>query len=253
MAIISLNLFGTPIGQQKETGYFNATKISHYYKAISGNSRDVSDWLANKRTKESIAHLSGVTGIPVTELAIVSRGGNPEEQGTWLHPKLSLRFGMWLSDEIGYWVEEEFANWAKSSQKPAEAPHWYRRLGLFRAKTKIPVGYWCIFEEIVSLEQYGYIPPLGVVPDISVGKCWANHMRKELEIEPRDVGMKYKHYYPDWEEPVEAYIYPLEYLATFRMWIEETYKPKKMLIYFRKADASALPSACKLLGLPEGK
>lgn len=153
------------------------------------------------------------------------------------------------------WIQS-VTGWAEPKQAAAP-PHWYRRLMLFRSKTKIPVGYWCVFEEIVNLvstlEHLGYTPPLGVVPDISVGKCWANYMRKELDIEPKDVGMKYKHYYPDWEEPVEAYIYPLEHLATFRMWVEETYKPKKMLIYFRKADSNALPSACKLLGLPEGK
>jgi KilA-N domain len=40
----------------------------------------------------------------------VFQGGNPEEQGTWIHPKLATRFAIWLSDEFGYavecWVEE---------------------------------------------------------------------------------------------------------------------------------------------------
>jgi len=139
----------------------------------------------------------------------------------------------------------------------SEPPYWYRRLGLFRARTKIPVGYWCVFEEIAGmiadLEQLGYIPPEGIIPDISVGKCWCNYLRKVLGIQPEDIGRRYDHYYPDWAEPVNPYIYPLEYLPTFRMWFEETYKPKKMVTYFRRADAAALPSVCKLLGLPEGK
>jgi hypothetical protein len=39
----------------------------------------------------------------------------------------------------------------------------------------------------------------------------------------------------------------------FRKWLEETYKPSKMLAYFKKSSPDALPSICKLLGLPEGK
>lgn len=140
---------------------------------------------------------------------------------------------------------------------PVGQPFWYRRLMLYREKTKVPVGYFSVFEEIISLigdlEAQGYVVPTGCIPDISVGKCWAFHLQKVEKLSAKNVGKKYKHYYPDWTYPIEAFIYPLELLPKFRVWMEEMYKPLKMMEYFRKKDPSALPSVCKLLGLPEGK
>jgi hypothetical protein len=144
-----------------------------------------------------------------------------------------------------------------TKNQPVGQPYWYRRMMLYREKTKIPVGYFSIFEEIISLigdlEAQGYVIPRGCIPDISVGKCWAFHLQKVEKINPKNVAKKYKHQYPDWAYPIEAFIYPLELLPKFRVWMEEAYKPLKMFEYFRKKDPSALPSVCKLLGLPEGK
>ena len=53
------------------------------------------------------------------ELVEIIQGGKPESQGTFVHPKLALRFGIWLSDEFGYMVEQWFEEWAtgKSEEK----------------------------------------------------------------------------------------------------------------------------------------
>lgn len=120
MNIIPRSLFGVSIGQQKGNGYFNATALCKAYHSATGKHRDTSDWLLNKRTKESIKHLSSVVGIPATDLVIVVQGGKPDEQGTWLHPKLAIRFSIWLSDEIGYCVEEWAQEWI--SGKPQQQP-----------------------------------------------------------------------------------------------------------------------------------
>ncbi len=190
---------------------------------------------------------------------MVIQGGNPQEQGTWLHPKLAVRFAIWLSDEIGYQIEEWLDEWSKLQYQETATgqPYWYRRMILYREKTKIPVGYFSIFEEIISLigdlEAQGYVIPTGCIPDISVGKCWAFYLQKVEKINPKNVAKKYKHQYPDWAYPIEAFIYPLELLPKFRIWMEEAYKPLKMFEYFRKKDPAALPSVCRLLGLPEGK
>lgn len=92
-------------------GYINATALSKAYKLATGKRRDVSEWLTNKRTIQSIEHLSSVTGIPVTDLVQVLQGG-VEEQGTLIHPRLAVRFGIWLSDEFGYLVEQWVHQWA---------------------------------------------------------------------------------------------------------------------------------------------
>lgn len=57
--------------------------------------------------------------------------GSPESGGgTWLHPKLSVRFAMWLSVDFGYQVEIWVQEWmttgknpvAQSIPTPAELP-----------------------------------------------------------------------------------------------------------------------------------
>ncbi|MCC5609732.1 KilA-N domain-containing protein [Nostoc sp. CHAB 5834] len=45
--------------------------------------------------------------------------GSPENGGgTWIHPKLAIRFGIWLSDEFGYLVEEWVEQWLTTGQSP---------------------------------------------------------------------------------------------------------------------------------------
>lgn len=121
--IIARNCFGVVVAQEEDNGYINITKLAKAYQQQSGKRREPSEWLSNKRTKESINHLSSVTGIPVTALIEVRQGGKPEHQGTFAHPKLALRYGIWLSDEFGYMVEEWFSEWATGKtklQKPRE-------------------------------------------------------------------------------------------------------------------------------------
>lgn len=55
------------VEQRSRDGYINATALTKAYKLATGKRRDVSEWLTSKRTIQSIAHLSTVTGIPVTE------------------------------------------------------------------------------------------------------------------------------------------------------------------------------------------
>ena len=122
-SIIARNCFGVVVAQEEDNGYINITLLAKAYQKQTGKRREPSEWLSNKRTKESINHLNSVTGIPVTELIQVRQGGNPEHQGTFVHPKLALRFGIWLSDEFGYIVEEWFEEWATGKtklQQPAE-------------------------------------------------------------------------------------------------------------------------------------
>ena len=124
-SIIERNCFGVVVAQEKNNGYINITKLAKAYQKQSGRRREASEWLSNKRTKESIHHLNSVTGIPVTELIEVKQGGRAENQGTFVHPKLALRFGIWLSDEFGYMVEQWFEEWAKkriASHQPKSSP-----------------------------------------------------------------------------------------------------------------------------------
>lgn len=107
------------IGLRGTDGYVNATAMASAHKARTGQRKDVADWLRLKRTDETLQHLNSVTGIPVTELYQVFQGAHHEQQGTWIHPKLAVRFGMWLSDEFGLAVENWVEEWRSH---PAEKP-----------------------------------------------------------------------------------------------------------------------------------
>lgn len=94
-------------------GYINATALSHAHKVRTGQVKNVADWIRLKRTTESLSHLSSVTGIPISLLTRTVRGNfaNGEQQGTWIHPRLSVRFAMWLSDDFGLMVEDWVREW----------------------------------------------------------------------------------------------------------------------------------------------
>jgi hypothetical protein len=108
-------MYGIDVPQRKEDGYINATALTKAHYEATGQRREVSEWLSNKRTQESLEHLSAKTGIPVSKLTSVRKGKPANLQGTYIHPKLAVRFAIWLSDDFGYAVEEWVEEWAKGA------------------------------------------------------------------------------------------------------------------------------------------
>jgi hypothetical protein len=107
MNTFSHEFSGVIVQQRPSDGYVNATALAKQYQMRTGQRRDVHNWLGNKRTRESIRHLSSVTAKPEPALYQVVQGGNDQKnQGTWIHPSLAIRFAIWLDDEFGYFVEQ---------------------------------------------------------------------------------------------------------------------------------------------------
>jgi len=131
---------------------------------------------------------------------------------------------------------KSFSEAKRIIQAKSQAPYWYQRLMLFLAQNKVPSGY---------------VLPDSAIPDISIGKCWANYLRAE-HINPNDVAISYPHQYPGWKYPVDANAYPEELLPKFRKWFREAYKPTKLPNYLAGKDADALPALSKMLGVPIG-
>lgn len=73
-------------------------------------SKQYHDWARLKGTIEYLNEFSGSTGIPLTELVRVVQGGTPDEQGTWAHPKIAIRFAQWCSVkfaiQVDFWIDE---------------------------------------------------------------------------------------------------------------------------------------------------
>ena len=67
-------------------------------------------WHNLKSTKSYLAALESVIAIPITDLVQVIQGGDPQNQGTWGHPKVAIRFAQWCSDEfavqVDVWTDE---------------------------------------------------------------------------------------------------------------------------------------------------
>lgn len=150
---------------------------------------------------------------------------------------------------------KQITGWQKTPSMlslPGE-PYWYKRVKLFLAQNKVPDGYFSIFQETIGLvadiETAGYILPDNAIPDISIGKCWANHLRS-TGIKPESISVPYKHQYPGWAHPIDAKAYLEDYLPPFRRWFRSSYKTEKMPKYFKGKDQAALPAISKLLGLP---
>lgn len=118
MEIIAHDVSEISVGQRKVDGYVNATALTTAHRKATGKKRDVSDWLNNKRVQETIKHLSSKTGIGGYELYQVFQGSPDNGGGTWLHPKLSVRFAMWLSDDFGFQVENWVEQWMTEGKNP---------------------------------------------------------------------------------------------------------------------------------------
>lgn len=167
--------------------------------------------------------------------------------------------GQFAAIGVNQWIQD-ITGWQKSKPAKNYIPYWYQRLTLFTARTRIPDGWWSVFEELAKLmrelEGLGYVlpdisPSTGrlIAPDISIGKMFCTHMRGQgLDID-REI-RKYKHYYPDGRE-VDANIYPDKWLETFRTWFNSCWKRERLLDYLGSRDPEALSSISRLLGLPE--
>lgn len=161
---------------------------------------------------------------------------------------------------INLWIQS-ITGWEKQADR-VYIPYWYQRLTLFTAKTRIPDGWWSVFEELAKmmreLEGYGYVlpdvsPSTGqkITPDISIGQMFCKHMRGQGHDVDGKV-KKYTHYYPD-GRIVSANIYPDVWLNEFRTWFNGNWKPQRLANYLGNRDPEALPSIAKLLGLPEAE
>lgn len=167
-----------------------------------------------------------------------------------LNQFLELGFDAWVQGVTG-WQQPEPCPYI---------PYWYQRLTLFTTKTKIPDGWWSVFEELAKLmrefEGVGYVlpdisPTTGkkIAPDISIGQMFCRHMRTQGYDVDGEI-QKYTHHYPD-GRVVPANIYPDKWIKEFRSWFNSEWKRERLIDYLGSRDPESLPPIAKVLGLPE--
>lgn len=82
---------GHQIQVDSESGYWNATQM------CQANGKKLSHWRKLKTTEEYIQELAADAGIPASELLSIRKGGNSQEQGTWIHRLLVWHLAQWIS------------------------------------------------------------------------------------------------------------------------------------------------------------
>ena len=227
------------ICQRNADGYINATAMCK----IAG--KEWKNYHANQSTKDYITDLSSVAGIPVRALVCAIRGGFPELQGTWVHPKIAAHLAQWLSPKFVLKVIDWVLDWYNKPK--SNLPYHLRRYML--NKYNVPAGYFSVLQEMIldviaPLEQQGYILPSYMVPDISEGLIFAKWLRsKGIDT---DAMPTYLHRYED-GRVARAKCYPMCYLEDLKLHILQEWIPKRALKYFQERDVAALPYLTPLL------
>lgn len=106
-------------------GWLHATKIAERF------GKEPAQWLRLDSTKEYIDRLSErmeKSNVGKSHITLVkTRRGNTSTSGTWLHPKLAVKFARWLSVDFEIWCDEQIdalvrgdqAKWQQARQQSA--------------------------------------------------------------------------------------------------------------------------------------
>lgn len=238
------------VDQRASDGYINATALCKAAEARW------SDYNENKATKAFVTVVSAKTGIPVLDLIqIVTTTG---VKATWVHPKIAINLGQWLSPEFAYQVAEWVEDWMSGKATNVKAAVLPAHLDRYlRNDNKVPPGYFSILQETAlglfgPLHMLGFDIPKGWVPDISVGRMFCKHLREKYNIDT-DALPVYWHDYLDGRPLVEAKLYPEDLLAIYRSWFRETWLPINGVAYFGKKDKNSLAFLDKMPALAAPK
>lgn len=113
---IERQINGINIYQQKFDGYLNVTQLCKVHHKTTGDLRDPNEILKTKTMELAIVKLSSDTNISVADLVYTKTGG--KYQGTWIHPRLAVRFTMLLNEDFSLQVEDWVHQWFKSGNNP---------------------------------------------------------------------------------------------------------------------------------------
>jgi len=216
-------------------GYINATAMC---KAAN---RPWSRYWEARASKEFAQELSSDLGIPITELIQSLTGGNPQLQGTWIHPQVAIHLAQWLSPKFAVMVTEWVYDWM-SGKSPTDKVWRQFEDRVSLVYDNVPVGYFCVFREsadlFAALITGGATFGTRMILDISVGQHWAKYW-KDNDLESEFGGHQYfDHNYPSyfpqsWSNPQAAACYPDAGIPAFRKWMREIYLPTKFVPYLK--------------------
>jgi hypothetical protein len=105
MSILARSFNDRLIRIRQDDRYVSATDMAQSCGKL------LADWKRLKATNEYLQAFQGSMGIPIDQLIEVNESqGSNESRGTWLHPKVALRFAQWCSPQfavqVDCWIDE---------------------------------------------------------------------------------------------------------------------------------------------------
>lgn len=88
--------------KENENVFVNASEMARQFNKLPA------DFLRLKQTEEFINSISTRYGIPHIAILQTVKGGL-NNQGTWMHEKLALKFASWLNSDFELWVYERIS------------------------------------------------------------------------------------------------------------------------------------------------
>lgn len=248
LVLISHEVENATIFQSASDGYINATAMCKASKKL------FADYARLSSTKEFLQELSSVMGIPITDLVRTMQGGEPELQGTWVHPDVAINLGQWCSPKFAVAVSGWVREWMNGKSKPIGLP--YHIVRYLANRNEIPATHFSMLNEMIfaliaPLEMAGYSIPEDMIPDISAGRMFCKWLRDEKGIDT-DALLTYRHVF-DSGRAVYPKLYPNEVLADFRSYFHNVWLPKRAVAYFGERDVKALEYLPKILPSPDSE
>ena len=248
LALIQHTVEDNPIDQRAIDGYINATAMCQ----VAG--KRLANYTRLDTTRAYLETLSSVTHIRVSELLQQVRGGSPDLQGTWVHPKVAIHLAQWLSPEFSVQVTMWVFDWISGQGSRTPIPNHVRRYLVNRHK--IPATHFSMLDQmtlrlLAPLEDRGYIIPIQMMPDIALGKMFSGWLRAS-KYKP-DTFPTYAHEFLDHRPTVKARLYPNSLITEFNLQLDRWLRDGRARKYFAKLDPAALPPLDKILALPPPK
>lgn len=135
----------TPFDYQGQAVAFNAEGWINATDAAARFGKRPVDWLALDGTKDYLAVLSGILKCEPESLLKTKRGNSG---GTWLHPKLAVRFAQWLDMTFAVWCDLQIDGLLRGESKP-----WAS------ARREAAIGYRAVCDALaINCEAQGKTP-----------------------------------------------------------------------------------------------
>jgi hypothetical protein len=246
MKLIEHSVQGGPVQQRASDGYINATAMCRIAGKMWGHYRE------NASTQAFLDALQADIGIPISELVLSVRGGDPRLQGTWVHPRVAVHLAQALSPEFAVKVSQWVYDWLSGRQGQNAYSYHLRRYTT--NMQNVPYGHWSMLQEMMvgligPMEARGYILPENLLPDISEGKMFCKFLRERHGVDTTALP-KYRHEFED-GRVVMANAYPNVLWPSFRAHFFEVWMPERAEGYFLSRDPKALEYLPFLLPKPD--